>query len=77
VIRHAHGDAEQRALAGPVRSDDGYRLAGVDAEIHVAQRPEGFAAVPQLGSKALGYQLTLVVQEIALADVVEFEERHR
>ena len=38
-------DLEQRALAGPVRTDDGQRLAVDDAERDVAQRPERLAAL--------------------------------
>ena len=33
-------DLEQRALAGAVRADDRQRLAALDAQVDVAQRPE-------------------------------------
>src|SRR5262249_33226575 len=70
------GDAEQRALARAVRPDHAHCFTSFDLQIYVAQSPERFRAAPEALGQALRQKLPLVVQEVALTDVLKLDCKH-
>ena len=65
-------DLEERALAGAVRADDRQRLAVLDAQVDVAERPEllALAAPEHLAERPADRRLPGEPQVVADAEVV-------